>query len=116
MADTKLCPKCGRVPRMMYPGGDPEEGPARLECPPCGWDEDSAWYEKAVEAWRDVAAIPGAFVDLDAEPLPAALEACARHGVAWDVVRDMEAEDRSLGRLYACEHDVPYGCDACNGS
>lgn len=28
-----LCAKCGKPIKMRYPGGDPENGPARTDCP-----------------------------------------------------------------------------------
>lgn len=29
----KHCPECGAQRVMRYPGGEPEDGPARLRCP-----------------------------------------------------------------------------------
>lgn len=37
---SKACPNCGSKLVIRYPGGDPENGPARGECRKCGWQPE----------------------------------------------------------------------------
>lgn len=50
----KFCPSCGTALRTRYPGGDPEAGPARPECPNCSLCLDELIDAEVMNAVADV--------------------------------------------------------------